>query len=210
MPKNLWTEDELLFVEALTGTLPTSELVAKVQAYQQEHNRKVRSRDAILIKISDLGLSRKRELDCYTRKGLQRILGITRTRCNKIFAAIRPTKVGGTYSINRRQLKRVIYNKPELFAGIDADLLYFAIGQNSDTDTLRDHCEEVSRPKHRFFNTPIAVKRLDTGEVFESIKEASEKTFISRSLISQAARGKRKAACRVRWEFAENSQSPKS
>lgn len=208
--KIFWTEDELLFVENLVGTIPTSELVEKVQAYQIEHTGHARSRDAILIKISDLGLSRKRELDCYTRKGLERILRTTRTRCNLIFAALRVAKVGGTYSINRSQLKRLIYKKPELFAGLDADILYFAIGQDNDLDTLKEYCQEVSRLKFRFFNTPISVRRLDTGEVFSSVNSASEKSFISNSLIAQAAAGKRKSACRVKWEYVENPQSPKS
>lgn len=54
------------------------------------------------------------------------------------------------------------------------------------------------------------VINLDTGEVFKSAKEASEKYFISYSCIYKCCTGKTKTSAGCRWAFTGNTVPKKS
>lgn len=47
------------------------------------------------------------------------------------------------------------------------------------------------------------VKNVDTGEIFESVKAAAEKNFITDTSIAKCCRGEKKSAAGYKWEYVE-------
>lgn len=54
----------------------------------------------------------------------------------------------------------------------------------------------------------VKVRNIDTGEVFNSIKEAADKYNINRTHITRVCRGRRKRTGGYRWEYLDNKTIP--
>ena len=63
------------------------------------------------------------------------------------------------------------------------------------------HTEEAKKKMSERKNKPVIC--ITTGEIFKSVKEASEITGINLNNISECCRGKRKTAGKREWKFLE-------
>ena len=68
----------------------------------------------------------------------------------------------------------------------------------------KQHKEESKKKMSERKNKPVIC--ITTGEIFKSVKEASEKTGVNLSNICQCCRNKRQSAGKLQWKFLEKER----
>jgi len=200
-----WTKEESELLESLIGEYPIELLMGKLQEYWQKNGMKYRSRGAIRTRIYKKERQGTRsEVDNYSQRQLGALLGIGRKRLNRILAEVKGlVRLSRYYAISRRQLKNLIMKRPNLFAGIDAEVLYFAIGGDEESPAFFDYCEDIAELVYTCPNTRIRVRRVDTGEVFDSLTLAAAAAFCSKDSVSRVVKGQAESSCGLRWEYVD-------
>ena len=193
-----WTEEEKDYLESLAGLYPLEKICKKMRAYQERNGLPVRSQDAIKVKITKMGVSRKRTLDNFNLAELARVLGVNRARTNNWYTNYRLPirRHGHSIAVPLEKFREWAYANPRLFADIDPERLNWLM----DDAVFCQSTQELCRP------TPgrkLAVQRLDTGEIYSSVAEASRSVYASNGVIGKAiARGGKGAG--VFWRYVED------
>ena len=118
-----------------------------------------------------------------------------------------------TWEVHHR--KEELYSQKELiergeyFDVPPEDLIFLTIAEHNKIDSYcKRHSEAMKGKKHseehkRKIGKALSKKVLcvETGELFESTKEASRKTGIYQGNISYACNGKLKTAGQLHWQF---------
>lgn len=108
-------------------------------------------------------------------------------------SGLRYQKVAETLGcINSRDLKEFAQNYPDKFFGIERQNLKDTLGYKI-AKTIPENIENPRR------NLPI--KRVDTGEIYPSLRKCSQALFISPAHISTSLKEK-KPACGILFEYA--------
>lgn len=114
-----------------------------------------------------------------------------------------------TWEVHHR--KEEFYSQKELiergeYFDISPEELIFLT--KSEHNKIDSHCKRTSEAmKGKFINRKDQSKKVlcvETGEVFESTRDAQRKTGIYQSNISQACIGKYKTTGGYHWKFVQN------
>jgi len=205
-----WTKEESDFLESLVGEYPIELLMGKLREYWQKNGMRTRTRGAIRVRIHNKKQSTRSQLDNYSQRQLGALLGIGRKRLSRILVEVKGlVKLSSCSAISRKQLKKLIMERPDLFAELDADALYFTIGGEKESPTFFNYCKQVSSLLYTRPNTPRRVRLLNTGEIFDSLSLASAASFCSRHSISRVLAKKVESSCGLRWEYVDRTQADK-
>lgn len=176
-----WSEEEKHYLRLLAGTLPLPDLVKKFQAKARREGWPPRTTNAVEIKLGRLGESQKCTLDNFTIWGLARALGVGFDRVELwTQRGLQYRKVARNQgAIAIKDFIRFCKEQPERVAGVDPELLEWVTGDAE----LAEAIAKLPPPRIGYAQP---VQRLDTGEVFPSIRSAAKASFIHKRSIAQA------------------------
>jgi hypothetical protein len=177
----LWEREAVDYLESISGTAPPQILIKRFNARAKRKGWHTRTEKALIIRLKRIGASRKASVDGWTMRELGRILGIHHDRFRLwLKKGLRSQKVSHSLrSISKANLKIFATEHPEYFAGIERDRLLYILEDERIIDQIS--ALKPSTAKH-----PVKVKRLDTGEVYPSIKAASRACFLHPKTIRDA------------------------
>jgi hypothetical protein len=192
--RSAWSASEEALIERIAGTMPMADIIKKVRSFQRRNGLEVRTETAVKLKLKRMGESRKCTLDNLTQYELSRMLGISFDRVRnwtRLHNLPYKRAARNQFAIKLSDVRELAERKPHLFAGIEWATLMWLL----DDEKLADSCL-----KSKLTGLPMPVKRLDTGEVFPSIKEAAGRSYVTPGCIQGAIkRGGRSAG--TQWEL---------
>ena len=104
----------------------------------------------------------------------------------------------------RKDGKRYIFSKHRLVAEafVDGDKTLTVDHINCDkTDNRAENLRFISREENARKATSKRVQCIETGTIYNSVKEASEKTGVYFQSIQRVCRGERKTAGKLHWQY---------
>lgn len=186
-----WSKAEINLLYSLVDVEQTEIIYRKINYWhEQKKTGIIRSKDAVKGKILSLGLSTSvsNKIDNMTPSEWSRKLGVSRHRVNKWIknsglVAIR--LYTSKWRVSLKDLTDFAYKKPYLFSDIKEDILnyYFA----------PDLVEVITSEKNKSIfnkNKPMAIKRLDTNQIFPSINQASESLGMTNDAVRRELKRK--------------------
>jgi hypothetical protein len=185
-----WTPPEAAYLDQLVGDLPFPELVGRYQRQAERQGWPSRSASAIqqrLVRTRQSGRARMGE--CLTSGGIAEILACPHSRVNawlkrpKVCDVIKPRKVGAFWYIERRALRRLAREMPQVLGGFGVDALFQLLED-------RELAEEVCRqcPSHW---GDKRIRCIETGRVWPSCSAAAEALHVDYTTISLAIKQRR-------------------
>lgn len=189
MNQGRWTEDELMILEKMAGNRPLIDIVRAVQKYHREKETGIkRNRNAVRVKMMRLKLPFKCTEDYMTAYEWSRQLGIGKWRVSNWVSEgyLKPRKIARNQNaISIKQMVNLATAKPYLFSAVDPDILDYFFGEELTKEILRhkQRCYEY-RCRPRF------IKRTDTGEVVEGVKNLARQLRVSPCVIRRELKKK--------------------
>lgn len=188
---NRWSKDEINLLYSLVDTEQTEIIYRKIN-YWHEQNKTgiIRSKDAVKGKILSLGFSTaiSHKTDNMTPSEWSRKLGVSRNRVNKwinisglVAVRLHTTK----WRVSLKDLTDFAQRKPYLFSDIDGDILNYYF----DADLVKTITSDKSKSIFSK-NKPMAIKRLDTNQVFPSMSQAAESLGMTNDAVRRELKRK--------------------
>ena len=194
-----WTEAEDEVLYELSGTHLVDHILRKVNKVNERNGQPPRTQSAVCNRMSILGLSRAATEDNFSCSELARQLGISfrrlmswRTVHGLRFKKLRKKRHALTLSMFREWAS----GHHELLAGIEYEPLLWAL----DNPALAKQLSQMPTPK--IPRAPIAVRRLDNGHVYPTIRQAADALFVEHSTLAKALRSGRNYCGGVQVERA--------
>lgn len=190
-----WRKEEIILLEQLSGACPFPEIVRKLQELACCHGWQPRTTAAIKSYMCAHGYEMKCTLDNFTGAELARILGVSyqRINCWKRYGKLPYYNVSKTQSvIQLKALKRWARTNPHYLAGIDREHLSWLF----DEALVNLICQSSSSA----MGIPIAVKRVDTKQVYPSLQVAAQQNHMDPTTLAKAIRKGRRFAGGIEWE----------
>lgn len=191
----IWEPEAVLYLESLAGSYPLPYVVKKFNSKAKREGWHQRTQTAIEVKFKRIGCSCKTFLDNFSAIELARTLQIKRDRVERwIELGLLPYKkvsrnLGAIKVCDFRQFARTHWQE---LASTNLEALEWL---GVDPKTM----ERVAALPPLTVGLPVPVKRLDTGETFRSVKEASRRCYIDRTGIMLSIKQKRPVSG-VQWE----------
>jgi len=185
-----WTPPEAAYLDQLAGDLPFPELVGRYQRQAERKGWPSRSASAIqqrLVRTRQSGRARLGE--CLTTGGIAEILGCPKSRTNAwlrrpaVRAVLQPRKAGSFWYIERRALRRLAREMPQVLGGFGVDALFQLLED-------RELAEEVCRQCPGFWGDK-RIRCIETGRVWPSCSAAAEALHVDYTTISLAIKQRR-------------------
>lgn len=198
--KMAWQPAEEALLEEYCGVRPVREVVRMVQRLNKKQGWPIRSSTAIKVKIKRMGLSRVCVVDNFTPSELARIFSVPRDRVEMWVESkgCPYRKVDGYKgAIRLSSFQKWAAQHPDLLAEIDQDALFYIL----DDASLVKHISGLSLPA---IGRPQAVRRLDTGETFKSVRNAAKKSYVHPKNIREAIRRDGTSAG-TKWEYVKKA-----
>ena len=199
-----WTPEEIAKVESLAGDVPWMYLAQRYNNWSGKNGFPIRSLRAIRHICARHGMSTVPDGDYVTSGCIAEILGINIRRVQewlrrKQLPYRQSRKVGPRY-VRRADLRELAANNPHLFAGISVERLDALI---EDLDLSRRIAAAYpDRVNYGAIQKPRRVRCVETGQVFDSISEASRAVYVRHQVITRALKNGWRAGG-YRWEEAE-------
>jgi len=185
-----WTPAEADYLDRLAGDVPFPILVERFQRQAERQGWPSRSASAIqqrLVRTRQSGKARIGE--CLTSGGIAEILGCSHSRVNawlkrpKVCDVIKPRKVGAFWYVERRALRRLAREMPQVLGGFGVDALFQLLED-------RELAEEVCRQCPGFWGDK-RIRCIETGRVWPSCSAAAEALHVDYTTISLAIKQRR-------------------
>ena len=186
----VWSRDEIELLEQLAGDVPFPELLRKLHREAAVHGWPLRTRKAVLMKLSTLGhRAMARQGAVLTTGGAAELLGCAATRVEawlrrqRVVEVLQPRWVGQRRYIDRRSWRRLARELPEVLGGFSADALFLLLED-------RELAESVAAAHPR----PLGdwrVRCVETGRVYQSCGAAAAEHHVTQACISLAIRRQR-------------------
>jgi DNA-binding transcriptional MerR regulator len=196
-----WTPEEIAKVESLAGDVPWMYLAQRYNNWSGKNGYPIRSLKAITHVCARHGVSTVPNGDYVTTGYIADVLGIS-IRCvqewlrHRLLPYKQSRRVGPRY-VRRTDLRELAASKPHLFAGISIDRLNALI---EDLDLAhRIAATYPDRVNHGTIHKPRRVRCVETGQVFNSISEASRAVYVRHQVITRALKNGWRAGG-YRWE----------
>jgi hypothetical protein len=196
-----WTaaEDEIL--ERLSGRKLFPQIVAAVQRFNKRQGQPIRSRAAVKQRLVVAKIPCRPTIDNLSCSELRRFLGVSYDRLMRWFKEYglpRRQSAPNRFAVSFKDFRAWAALHPHKLGGIDYDSLLWIL----EDEELARKCSELPSPSP----CPIAVKRLDTGEVFPSLGSAARSAFVSTTGIRQALKST-KEVCGIPFEVQEKTNA---
>lgn len=191
-----WREAEIKLVEQLSGQCPFPEIVRRLHFLAVRRGWQPRTEAAIRSFMSLQGYTRKCSFDNFTAAELARILGVLPNTVHnwRRHGGLPCQRVYKTQlAIKLKDFKRWAAQNPHYLARVEHDRLMWLL---EDAALVNLICNTKPSP----LGKPIPVKRVDTGEIYPSQKQAAIKNYLDKTTLSKAMQGKRFVAGGIEWE----------
>lgn len=185
-----WSQPEAAYLDQLAGDLPFPELVISYQRrarLMQWPNRSASAIQQRLVRTRQSG--RARLGACLTSGGIADILGCPKSRTNAwlkrpaVRAVLQPRRVGQFFYVERRALRRLAREIPQVLGGFGADALFQLLED-------RELAEKVARQCPSFWGDK-RIRCIETGRVWPSCSAAAEALHVDYTTISLAIKQRR-------------------
>lgn len=178
-----WTEEELELLIKLVNVYPLETITEKINSLNRKRNTGIsRTKLAVYAQIKRLGysvLTTEDNMSCLYWAKMFKLSPLTISRWVNIHQLLCEKK-GGTFYISRKAMIEFAKRKPHLFKKIDQEILVYYLGE--------EIIKIISTEKKVCYDTtPKKVKRLDTGEIYQSLSEATRKLNLHRGTIIREA-----------------------
>lgn len=186
-----WSKDEINLLYNLVDVEQTEIIYRKINYWHEQNKTGItRSKDAVKGKILSLGFSTaiSNKIDNMTPSEWSRKLGVSRHRVNKWIkiSGLAAVKLHTTkWRVSLKDLTDFAHRKPYLFSDIAEDILKYYF----DSDLVR----VIKSDTNKFIfnkNKPMAVKRLDTNQIFPSLNQASESLGMTNDAVRRELKRK--------------------
>ena len=184
-----WTHDEIDMLWGLLERNPPGDVIAKFLDWQDatpDRDGLDRTREQVARRVSRLRPNVPRIEGLSFRQWADR-LGVSRHRLSRVFRK-RGSKPTREAAISTTVMRRVIEETPYILSGGNLKAARETFGDDF-IDGLN-----IPRDPHK-----VAIRNVETGEVFDSTAAAARKYFTHRSTIADGVRDNR-PVCGYRWE----------
>jgi len=195
-----WTEDEALMLQELAGDMPFPRVCQQWNLWAAREGLPSRSSESLRRKLVELGVSRRVSGSWLCVGDVARMLGKSRSTI-RLWCAdglIRHHKAGPYSSVSRDDLIQLARKRPRLFAGCDRGNLLLLL---EDEDLVSSILERFPR-RYWGMGRGRRIRRVDTGEVFATYREAAAAAHMSDKTIIKALQNG-KLACGLQYELVE-------
>lgn len=181
-----WTEKELEFIEKYVNILTLNSITERLNKRNANSGIK-RSKWAIANKLRLMGYSVVTTEDNMTSFYWAEILGIPKLTVEKWIKKYGLCGIKGgveqkaRYYISKKAMLEFAKKNPYRFSSIKKDILLYYFGGK-----LTDIILSYKAPKYSF-NSPQKIKQTKTGEIYSSLKKASQQLGISRHSVKVQA-----------------------
>ena len=194
-----WTPAETLQLQELAGDMPFVYVAQQFNNWASRHGIPHRSVASLHKKLRALGGSCRCSGTWLQIGDVAQMLGKSRSTislwCHN-HPWIRYHKAGHNSSVNRDDLIRLARERPQLYAGTDRDNLILLLEDEELADSILERFPRRYWAKGR----GKRVRWTDTGQVFETLKDAAAATNLDYSSIGKALRqGRPAAGLRFEW-----------
>lgn len=198
--RRAWTEDEALWLQELAGDMPFPVVHQQFNKWAKRNGIPMRSADSLHKKLRKLGISRRAEGMWICSGDVARMLGKDRSTIQNWCSAglLRRHRAGRFTSVSREDLIGLAHERPRLFAGCDRSNLLLLL---EDEDLVDGILQRFPR-RHSAAGHGRRVRWVDTGQVFNTYREAGIAAHVSDKTICKALHQGR-LACGLRFEFAD-------
>lgn len=197
-----WQPEEEELLEDFCRVKPVKDVIRAVQRLERKNGWPIRTSTSIKVKIKRMGLSRVCIYDNLTPSELARICDVPRDRVEGwVERRECPCRWvdGNKRAISLSAFQKWVRENRELLAGISRDALAFIL-------TDKNLIEDIASLPPPVVGRPRPVRRIDTGQTFESVKAAARASFVHPKSISGAIRrGGRSGG--TMWEYIPGNHS---
>lgn len=180
-----WNSEELDLLDDLIGRYPLRIIAKKINNWHRKNKTNItRTFNAVKVKVLRDNYSTEPTEDnmTITRWAKQLRISPHRVRGWTRFSGLVHQKVArNKLAISIKNMKDFACQKPFLFADISKDILLYYFGEKVTNQIL------ASKPLRDKLVGNKQITRIDTGETYTSIREASRKTGIIRCTIKREA-----------------------
>lgn len=187
-----WTEEEKDFIERLAGTMSFAELYKRYQKEAKRRKWTVRCLNSVRCCAYRLNGSSSTQIDGFPLYQLARILGVNPNTIYRMERdGLKVYRYGYRTSIFLKDLNKFVSVHPRIFGNCNAEGLAFVL--------TPENLELVQNTFPSYQGRKLPVCRTDTGERFESIRQAARKTFFSTQAIADSIY-QNKPTLGVQWQ----------
>lgn len=207
MPRQpAWSADEIEQLMQLGGDVPRPILDSQYNAWARRHGFPTRSRKAVLLKANRHRISLRAVGSWLTTGGLAGILGLPPSTVESWLCRYPdlPRRTFGRQLVryvNRDQFKAWVLDHQHLLGGIQRARLVMLLGDGVLADRILERYP--NRPTG-MEATAKAVRCLDDGRVWPSIRAAAQAVYVTHSGLWHALQDRRPVAG-MRFELVEQS-----
>lgn len=204
-----WKPEEVEILERWAGEKPLPNIVSAIQRLDKKMGWEVRTHRAVEGAMRRRGLSAYCTEDNLTVSEIARMLNVS-VRCifkhweNKGLKIRRVSR--RQTAISLKDFQEWAKAHTHLLRGLDRDALAWLLND----ELLAKRLSESEINRH---GLPVKIMRLDTKEVFDSLKDAGEKSYIRPEALSRHWRKiknrpgpKRFVSCGIEWEVLVNNR----
>jgi len=173
-----WTKEEEFELERLAGDYPWSMVVRRHNQWSAANGRPLRTAVALARRANILGCGRVPEGEWITISTISAILGIDREkprrwiRWGKIRSKRECKRTPSPHYISRRSLQEWARREPDFFRPYPHDALVMLFSCRETADWVYEHPPLAPRTRCR------PVRCVETGEVYRSISEAAQASYV--------------------------------
>jgi hypothetical protein len=182
-----WAPAEVEQLLKLAGEMPLDSLVLRHRRWAAKHGYPVRTHNGIVNQLAIRGISAKPEGDWITISAVARITGRSSTTIAD-WIRIGGLTVGGSGPGNRcilrKELRRLAWEKPQLFAGMSQSQLLHLLELDELAEAIaRDYPNRHPCAHHGY---PVIVVEL--GRRFPTMAAAARACHMERHAVARAVR----------------------
>lgn len=189
-----WTEPEVKKLKALLMYNPTSIAAEQFMDWQKTHSEIDRPYPQVKNKAARLRKDVK-QLDGLSLRQWCRMYSLSRAKVRKALIATGFNDLpgsGASMGVKIGQIIAAIKHDPSILAGKSLDRYRPLMG-----DRFIDTFDMIDTRKGR------PVLNVDTGERYDTCRDASKAVFVTPDHISKAASGRYRSAAGFRWKWAK-------
>lgn len=181
----IWGEEELELLDDLAGHYPLRLITKKINSWHKKNNTDIkRSVTAVKVRMIRLKYPIEATEDNMTISRWARQLNISphRIRGWTRFSGLQHEKVArNKAAISIKSMKELATERPFLFADIAPEILQYYFGDEITNLIL------ANKPMREKMVGNKPIRRIDTGEVYSGIKEASRRMGMDRATVKREA-----------------------
>lgn len=191
-----WTDAEIDLLEKISGNYPSQEITKKYNGFCKRLGYPQRSENGVLNRLKRIGASQVATEDNWKMSTLAELLGVSRDKVRNWVSGRyqRGERPGGLLpcrrlsnitAISKKDFKKFASEYPEKLKGIHPENLLFVLGDRALVRKITTAGRPTTGYRHRIMN-------CQTGEIFESARQAGEKLFMNgKHILRQTKAGKK-------------------